>query len=244
MAVVSSSLSLTVVRHGSRIADRKHSFVAWFRLLLLFLREALASIELVLVNMGSPFSSSSSSSSFSSAVRASSSSPPLPPSSSSPPPPSSSSPPPREKYDVFISFRGENTREGFTSFLYEELRHNQIQAYMDDHEFETGDEISPTLMNAIESSKISVVIFSEDYASSTWCLKELVKILECKKSNRQIVLPVFYKIDAFNVRQQTESYAIAFAKHEKHFNHKTVNQWREALVDATHLNGLDSRHFR
>ena len=32
---------------------------------------------------------------------------------------------------------------------------------MDDRELDTGDEISEKLMNAIEESKISVIIFSE-----------------------------------------------------------------------------------
>ena len=152
----------------------------------------------------------------------------------------------QEKHDVFISFRGEDTRYFFTSFLYEELRRNQIQAYMDDRELETGDEIPQKLMDAIEESKISVIIFSEDCASSTWCLNELVKILECKIRNGQIVLPVFYQIDPSVVRKQKESYADAFAKHEARFKDKIekVNQWREALKDAADLSGLDSKLFR
>ncbi|KAF3449334.1 hypothetical protein FNV43_RR10062 [Rhamnella rubrinervis] len=161
-------------------------------------------------------------------------------------PSSSSSSSSSEKHDVFISFRGVDTRDGLTSFLYEALRNKAIQAYMDVREFETGDEISPALMNAIKSSKISVVIFSENYASSTWCLNELVQILECKKTTRQIVVPVFYQIDAFMVRDQTGSYAVAFEKHEERFKNdiEKVNQWRKALKDATYLHGLDSKEYR
>ncbi|KAF3449348.1 hypothetical protein FNV43_RR10076 [Rhamnella rubrinervis] len=150
----------------------------------------------------------------------------------------------RDKHDVFISFRGMDTRDGVTSFLYEALRNKAIQAYMDVREFETGDEISPALMNAIKSSKISVAIFSENYASSTWCLNELVQILECKESNGQIVLPVFYQIDAFIVRDQTESYAVAFEEHKRSFNDTQLNKWRKALKDATYLHGIDSKEYR
>ncbi|KAF3449339.1 hypothetical protein FNV43_RR10067 [Rhamnella rubrinervis] len=159
---------------------------------------------------------------------------------------SSSSSSSRDKHDVFISFRGKDTRDGFTSFLYEELRSKAIKAYMDVREFETGDEISPGLEKAIKESKISVIIFSKNYASSTWCLNELVQILECKERNRQIVLPIFYQIDAFIVRDQTESYAVAFEKHEERFKDdiKKVNQWRKALKDATYLHGLDSKEYR
>ncbi|KAF3449362.1 hypothetical protein FNV43_RR10090 [Rhamnella rubrinervis] len=165
-------------------------------------------------------------------------------SSSSPPPPPP--PPPLDKHDVFISFSGKDTRFSFTSFLYEELRSKAIQAYMDVREFETGDEISPALMNAIKSSKVSVVIFSKNYASSTWCLNELVQILECKERNGQIVLPVFYQIDAFIVRDQSDSYGVAFEKHEERLKDdiEKVNQWRKALEDATYLHGLNSKEFR
>ncbi|KAK3211424.1 hypothetical protein Dsin_016130 [Dipteronia sinensis] len=51
--------------------------------------------------------------------------------------------------------------------------------------------------NAIEESQISVVIFSEGYASSGWCLEELVKILECMEKKKQMVIPVFDR-DALN----------------------------------------------
>ncbi|KAH9726194.1 Disease resistance-like protein DSC1 [Citrus sinensis] len=52
-----------------------------------------------------------------------------------------------------------------------------------------------SLVNAIEASAISVIVFSEGYASSRWCLDELVKILDCKKEYAQIVIPVFYRVD-------------------------------------------------
>ena len=145
---------------------------------------------------------------------------------------------------VFLSFRGEDTRDGFTSFLYEALRQKAIQAYMDNHQLERGDEISPTLMKAIEESTISVIIFSENYASSPWCLNELEKILECKKRNGQIVIPVFYGIDPSIVRKQKQSYAVALAKLEERFKDSKVNQWREALKYAANLSGLYSTQYR
>ncbi|RDX65034.1 Disease resistance protein RLM3, partial [Mucuna pruriens] len=63
-----------------------------------------------------------------------------------------------------------------------------------DDQLEKGDEISPALIKAIEDSHVSIVVFSKDYASSKWCLDELSKILECKKSQKQIVIPIFYNM--------------------------------------------------
>ncbi|KAK3200037.1 hypothetical protein Dsin_023452 [Dipteronia sinensis] len=154
----------------------------------------------------------------------------------------------REKHDVFLSFRGQDTRQGFTSHLYAGLRRKQIKTFID-YELERGDEISPVLLKAIEESKISVIIFSNDYASSKWCLDELVKILECKKMNGQIVIPVFYHVDPSDVRKQTKSFGDAFVKHEQDFgkdNDKKlkVKRWRTALTDASNLSGWDSSTAR
>ncbi|BFG41731.1 hypothetical protein CerSpe_280050 [Prunus speciosa] len=92
--------------------------------------------------------------------------------------------PTQEKYDVFLSFRGEDTRYTFTSHLYAALCAKKIKTYIDDI-LERGEEIAPSLLEAIEKSKLSVIIFSKNYASSTWCLDELVHILRCKERARR-----------------------------------------------------------
>ncbi|MCH83638.1 TMV resistance protein N-like [Trifolium medium] len=81
------------------------------------------------------------------------------------------SPPPTPKHDVFLSFRGEDTRYNFISHLYAELCRKNIKTFID-YELVRGEKISPALSKAIEESKIYVVILSEHYASSTWCLDE------------------------------------------------------------------------
>lgn len=147
------------------------------------------------------------------------------------------------KYDVFVSFRREDTRDNFTSHLFAALRHKKIETFIDEESMR-GDEISPS--NAIEASKISVIIFSKDYASSKLCLEELVKILECKEKNGQIVIPVFYKVDPSDVRRQTGSFGDAFVLHERQFQElpQNVEKWRDGLKKASHLAGLTSMEFR
>ncbi|KAH9783051.1 Disease resistance-like protein DSC1 [Citrus sinensis] len=149
----------------------------------------------------------------------------------------------QRKYEVFLSFRGEDTRKGFTSHLAAALDQKQIQFFIDDEELKKGDEISPALANAIETSDISIIIFSKDYASSKWCLSELVKILDCKKMNGQIVIPVFYHVDPSDVRKQSGSFGEAFVEYEKNFPHK-VQKWRDALTEASSLSGYDATESR
>ncbi|XP_075086040.1 toll/interleukin-1 receptor-like protein [Nicotiana tabacum] len=94
-------------------------------------------------------------------------------------------------YEVFLSFRGEDTRKTFTGHLYSKLDNVGVKTFIDDEELRKGDVISRELEKAIEESRISIIVFSRNYASSSWCLDELVKILECKEKLKQMVLPIF-----------------------------------------------------
>ncbi|XP_031248406.1 disease resistance-like protein DSC1 [Pistacia vera] len=159
-----------------------------------------------------------------------------------------------KKYDVFLSFRGEDTRSTFTSTLHGVLNSFGINVFID-YELNRGENISPSLENAIEESKISVIIFSEGYASSRWCLEELVKILECKKTQKEVVIPVFYHIDPSHVRNQTGTFGDGLAKLVESFNKEKlkklqiteeqlkdkVQKWRNALTEAANLSGWTSQ---
>ncbi|KAK9945886.1 hypothetical protein M0R45_011377 [Rubus argutus] len=69
----------------------------------------------------------------------------------------------RQKYDVFLSFRGLDTRCKFTSHLYAALRQQKIYTYIDDR-LERGDEIEPALLTAIEQSKLSQGTYENAFA--------------------------------------------------------------------------------
>ncbi|KAL6293828.1 hypothetical protein ACE6H2_001970 [Prunus campanulata] len=144
------------------------------------------------------------------------------------------------KNQVFLSFRGEDTRHNFTDHLYSALCQQGINTFRDYDELRRGEEISSALLTAIEESKISVVVFSKNYASSKWCMDELVKILDCKESNQQLVLPVFYKVNPSDVRNQRGSFGDALANMERKYKDKKdkVKKWREALSQAAALSGF------
>ncbi|KAK2639777.1 hypothetical protein Ddye_027572 [Dipteronia dyeriana] len=141
-----------------------------------------------------------------------------------------------KKYHVFLSFRGEDTRVGFTSHLYDALSRKQIVTFID-YEFARGDEIYPALLKSIQESMIAVVIFSKDYASSKWCLRELTEIMKCKKLHQLIVLPVFYNVNPSDVRKQTGPFKDSFARHENESQEEVI-EWRKAFTEASNLFGL------
>ncbi|XP_031255494.1 toll/interleukin-1 receptor-like protein [Pistacia vera] len=128
------------------------------------------------------------------------------------------------KYDVFLSFRGEDTRKNFTDHLYAALHQKGIFTFRDDEELERGTEISSELLKAIEESRFSIVILSKNYASSTWCLDELAKIVECMEVKEQKVFPVFYGVDPSEVRKQTGEFEKAFRKHEEEIDEERIER--------------------
>ncbi|KAM2975743.1 hypothetical protein FF1_001871 [Malus domestica] len=110
------------------------------------------------------------------------------------------------KYDVFLNFRGEDTRKIFIGHLYKALNQKAINTFIDGEELRKGNDLSE-LLTAIADSRLSIVVFAENYASSTWCLKELVQILECMDTQKQIVVPDFYEVDPSDIRKLEGSFA-------------------------------------
>jgi hypothetical protein len=161
---------------------------------------------------------------------------------------SSSSSPirPRANYDVFLSFRGEDTRKTFTAHLCAALRRAGIITFMDDR-LRSGDEISLALVKAIEQSKISIIVFSKNYASSRWCLDELMKILECRETRGQQVLPLFYDVNPSEIRHQINCVGEAFLALEERFKDDEikVQRWKTALTQVANLTGkpLGNKYF-
>ncbi|XP_034896455.2 disease resistance protein Roq1-like, partial [Populus alba] len=145
------------------------------------------------------------------------------------------------KYQVFLSFRGEDTRKNFTDHLYKALVDAGFHTFRDDDEIRRGKNIQLELQKAIQQSKIAIIVFSKNYAWSRWCLDELVKIMERKRNADCIVVPVFYHVDPSQVGRQTGSFAAAFVEHEKSFNEEMerVNRWRIALKEVADLAGMD-----
>ncbi|XP_006360970.2 TMV resistance protein N-like [Solanum tuberosum] len=143
-------------------------------------------------------------------------------------------------YDVFLSFRGEDTRKTFTGHLYSRLCQVRINTFIDDEELRKGKVISTELEKAIEESRVSIVVFSKNYASFSWCLDELVKILECKEKLKQIVLTIFYDVHPFHVRKQTGCFGEALAMlKERSFEVERMKKWTDSLTETANLSGWD-----
>ncbi|KAI6705142.1 hypothetical protein NL676_008104 [Syzygium grande] len=112
------------------------------------------------------------------------------------------------KYDVFMSFRGENIKKTFAAHLFHALRQVQIYYFWDNDKVETGIFIEPKLLDAIHNSRVALVVFTTNYAKSWWCLNELVDIPQCNRRCLAI-----------------------------HTDDALVQKWRDALKEAENLSG-------
>ncbi|XP_020997549.1 uncharacterized protein LOC107487212 isoform X3 [Arachis duranensis] len=145
-------------------------------------------------------------------------------------------------YDAFLSFRGEDTRSGFTGYLYYSLTNRGIKTFIDDEELGRGKEIASSLFTAIQQSRAAIVVLSKYYASSSFCLDELVKILDCVKGKGRLIIPVFYDVDPSDVRKQTGTYGEALAVHENKFKFERLKRWKIALEKIADLSGYHFKH--
>ncbi|KAI6668364.1 hypothetical protein NL676_016146 [Syzygium grande] len=151
------------------------------------------------------------------------------------------------QYQVFLNFHGRDTRDGFTDFLYQDLVENGIHVFMDDEELPVGEEIGGELLRAIDDSQIYIPIFSRNYASSKWCLRELARMVDnTSKSEEKKILPIFYDVVPDDVDLKTPLYRKAIEKHKKEHKKEQeeksaheVESWEKALKKVDEIKGWE-----
>ncbi|XAR48722.1 hypothetical protein NMG60_11031630 [Bertholletia excelsa] len=145
-----------------------------------------------------------------------------------------------QKHHVFLSFRGEDTRNIFVGHLYKGLDQAGVRTFRDKEKLEKGDLISPQLLQAIEESSVSIVILSENYANSSWCIDELGKIIECRDKREQKVYPVFYNVEPSDVRKQQGNFGKGFNSLSSRFQQEPekTKKWKLALEEVCRAGGF------
>ncbi|XP_059630797.1 disease resistance protein L6-like [Cornus florida] len=161
---------------------------------------------------------------------------------------SSSSSLPGGAYEVFLSFRGPDTRYGFADYLFRSLIQSGVRTFRDDEEVRQGTKLKTELEKGIRDSKISIPIFSKRYAESKWCLMELLLMLECQSQTKpQLILPIFYHVtpDEVKLKHRGGTFERALNKLEEslkesgEFREDDMMQWKEALTKAGKIPGWE-----
>ncbi|KAL8258307.1 hypothetical protein R6Q59_030348 [Mikania micrantha] len=143
------------------------------------------------------------------------------------------------EYDVFISFRREDTRKTFIDHVYSNLAYQHIITYRDDHTISKEASATSSFIKGVQKSRIAIIFFTQSYASSSCCLDELAFIIKNSIERGQIVFPIFYDVKPSEVIKQTGLYGAAFERHELKYNNNKVQSWRDALSCAGVLAGCD-----
>ncbi|CAL1359051.1 unnamed protein product [Linum trigynum] len=158
----------------------------------------------------------------------------------------SSSPPPfpvqrpRWRHHVFLNFRGPDVRRAFADHLYHALLRKGINAFRDDRDLPRGENITEAIPRAIEESRFSILVLSRGYASSAWCLDELVKILTCAKEMGHQPLPIFYNLSPDQISAPSSPsgyYKHDFDRHKKEYSYERVHSWLHALASIVDISG-------
>lgn len=140
------------------------------------------------------------------------------------------------------------------SFLKEELKRSGINYFMD--ECETRGSPITKLFERIRESGVALIIFSNKYPESSWCLDELVEIKKQMEKKLIVPFPVFYKVKADSVKRQTGVFRNSLLKTEDHVrknvdrgSYKSVLEteariwgWRQALVSVGGIMGYSYKH--
>ncbi|EOA14996.1 hypothetical protein CARUB_v10028345mg [Capsella rubella] len=150
----------------------------------------------------------------------------------------------KEGPQVFINFRGAELRKTFISHLESALKRIGINAYIDSNE-PAGEDLHK-LFERIEESNVALAILSSRYTESNWCLKELVKIMECVEQDNLWVIPIFYKLDPSTVKGLDGDFGIQLWNlwRKKEGRDDRILKWDAALQGVTSKFGLVSETCR
>ncbi|XP_039155787.1 disease resistance protein RPV1-like [Eucalyptus grandis] len=136
--------------------------------------------------------------------------------------------------EVFLSFRGPDTRNNFTSCLYHDMVEKGIRVFKDDEELRISQQIGGNLLRALDDTQIYIPIFSKGFASSVWCLREVAHMVDCtsKSDGKKEILPIFFDVEPDDVKLKTNLYRDALFEHEKKYSSREVKGWEDALVEV------------
>lgn len=156
-------------------------------------------------------------------------------------------------YDVFISHRGPDVKETLAKQLYHLLKAGGCKAFLDREEIEGGDSITSAIHNAICYSRVQIAIFSIGYAESSWCLDELVLMLQ---QTDALFILVFFDVQPWELRhihnkknkkrgKKESQYAAAFYEYRsKGRNLDKLEEWQQALASAADISGYELSHYQ
>ncbi|KAG7546909.1 Toll/interleukin-1 receptor homology (TIR) domain superfamily [Arabidopsis suecica] len=85
-------------------------------------------------------------------------------------------------------------------------------------------------------SRVCIIIFSMNYASSSECLDGFVATMNYLKANSLLLIPVFFKVSLEDVSGQSCYFEKAFSRLENSVQASQILKWRAAMIKLTSIN--------
>ncbi|KAH7431018.1 hypothetical protein KP509_08G025300 [Ceratopteris richardii] len=144
-----------------------------------------------------------------------------------------------QTYDVFLCHRGPETKRNIVSVLSGMFRSKGITCFVD-YRMDKGKDVNSEIDGAIQTSRVFIVILSPEFATSTWCLEEVLKIMNTKGVRRRVnppVVPVFCDVQRSLVQQQAANTSYDLSVKKGRYPEK-IECWSKALKDVGDLDGF------
>jgi len=149
-------------------------------------------------------------------------------------------------YDVLINFNGEEIRNKFVSHLDYTLSTFGFTTFLHEENAVKGMNIEEHILNLC---RVAIVVFTETYSQSAWCLHQLQQIIKWHETYCRHVLPIYYEIEPSDVRLQKGHFGKAFNETaQQTFSGQQLehgmSSWSHALTKAANFFGWDERNYR
>ncbi|XP_027906284.1 TMV resistance protein N-like isoform X2 [Vigna unguiculata] len=148
------------------------------------------------------------------------------------------------KYDVLINFNGEDIRRKFVSHLDSVLSAVGLTTFL---HHDNG--VKPMHEPILNLCRVAIVVFTQTYSQSAWCLHQLQQIIQWHQTYCKHVLPVYYEIQPSDIRLQKGDFGKAFetTAHQtfsaQELEHG-MSRWSHALTKAANFFGWDESNHR
>jgi hypothetical protein len=109
---------------------------------------------------------------------------------------------PQHAWDVFISHASEDKR-AFVAPLAERLMFQGLRVWYDDFSLTVGDSLRRTIDHGLSGSRFGIVVLSPSFFAKDWPQKELDGLVAREHDGSKVLLPIWYKVSAADVRRHS-----------------------------------------
>ncbi len=122
-------------------------------------------------------------------------------------------------YDAFISHAVED-KIPIANELCQKLEQAGLKIWYSGRELNAGDSIATTIHDGLNKSRFGIVIFSKNYISKTWTLREFFHLMAREKGGNKVILPILYDVTPKDLALKDLTMADRFAiKADKGLDH-------------------------